>query len=695
MGTLNKTIKPVVEALLKEKPKVPAIGGFAGVKPPSETMLKSINEIKTRIEEPELKPIKETDILPSPKGVDVFERQRLQEIKNLNTVTSPIQIGKNPYYFVEQNGGVQVGEGSILYDNKIFNKNIEFNFDHLDKVQVLGHTGIVARYTNDKIIFLYDPYKPKNIKAIQDTLRPTEQIQEELNSIVETMVNSSEGRSFTSYLNENPFILTPKPSSFKEFIINKYGLKSIDAISEQGYSDANFALEKLAEIMKLGTPEELQGMGLMAKLKLFPDIPQNKAAKIGGFYTPIDSSITSLGEERSLAHEYGHALDFYFGFGGIFEKPASEMGIASARTDMIITFDKIRTVLLNKNSDYYKLSFAKEPLHEGKYWTKPPEMFARAFEYYVWNKVGQQSIPKLTFDFSIFDFNPTLFLKEFPLPQGKEKEQLFSAFDELFNKLKVRTVTDPTTKKKVQELYMIAPLTLGGVAVASEAMAQPFDDSTDNSVSNILNKFFTFFSNSANRMLEFIQPHSPLWEKEIPDLLLDVEGGSKRKAYTLNYREHPNSGITVGLGVDLGQMNSNDLKNLGINNDLIQKLIPYTNLRGKKANDYLKNNPLYLTNSERDELDVAVIKYHEALLRKRFNESSFLDFDQIPQQARNVLLSVAYQYGNLSVRTPHFWKAMTTGNYSDAHNELLNFGDKYKTRRKTEAQVLKEVLLSW
>jgi GH24 family phage-related lysozyme (muramidase) len=53
-----------------------------------------------------------------------------------------------------------------------------------------------------------------------------------------------------------------------------------------------------------------------------------------------------------------------------------------------------------------------------------------------------------------------------------------------------------------------------------------------------------------------------------------------------------------------------------------------------------------------------------------------------------VVASVAFQYGDLSRRTPNFWRQVTSGDWDAALNNLRHFGDKYPTRRNKEADLL-------
>ena len=65
-----------------------------------------------------------------------------------------------------------------------------------------------------------------------------------------------------------------------------------------------------------------------------------------------------------------------------------------------------------------------------------------------------------------------------------------------------------------------------------------------------------------------------------------------------------------------------------------------------------------------------------------------MSFDDLTKEQATVVASVAFQYGNLATETPKFWAYVTSGNWVAAAKELRNFGDKYPSRRKLEANYL-------
>jgi hypothetical protein len=153
------------------------------------------------------------------------------------------------------------------------------------------------------------------------------------------------------------------------------------------------------------------------------------------------------------------------------------------------------------------------------------------------------------------------------------------------------------------------------------------------------------------------------------------------------------SGPTIATGIDIGQMDLNDLKYLNISQDLFNKLKPYVGLKKKDAVKFVKQNKLTISKEEVKELDKAYFTRHGKLLEKAYNAISKIKFLEIPHEARKVILSVGHQYGlGLNDVAPIFWGCVTKQNWIGAVNELRDFRDIYKTRRNKEADVLEKWL---
>lgn len=170
------------------------------------------------------------------------------------------------------------------------------------------------------------------------------------------------------------------------------------------------------------------------------------------------------------------------------------------------------------------------------------------------------------------------------------------------------------------------------------------------------------------------------------------EGGSKLKGYVPDPKKSQ-SGVTIATGFDLGARSEKDIATLSP--ALQAKLIPYLGLKKENAIAALKARPLMITPDEAKEIDKLGKAQSLNSLQKEWNKyankTGGKKFEELTSAQQTVAASVAFQYGSLS-RTPRFRDAMQTGNWTGAINELKNFGDPYKSRRKSEALYLQASL---
>jgi LysM repeat protein len=154
------------------------------------------------------------------------------------------------------------------------------------------------------------------------------------------------------------------------------------------------------------------------------------------------------------------------------------------------------------------------------------------------------------------------------------------------------------------------------------------------------------------------------------------------------------SGVTVGTGVDIGQMSAADIWTLDIPQELKQKLVPYAGVIGQNAVNFLHNHPLHLTQDEANALDRLVTQNTVERLADRFNSGATSNsFTDLPPTARMAITDIAYQYGpNLAQRMPDFWSDVTAGRWNSVIQKLRNFGDRYPVRRNAEADLLQGLI---
>lgn len=153
-----------------------------------------------------------------------------------------------------------------------------------------------------------------------------------------------------------------------------------------------------------------------------------------------------------------------------------------------------------------------------------------------------------------------------------------------------------------------------------------------------------------------------------------------------------NSGVTIVGGFDIGQHNIEELKMLNLPDSLLTKLTPYCGLTGDAARYALSQTPLTLTYLEGDQLDIAVKQMAVNNCMVEYDSNSKIDFCSLSTPIQTVIMSVSFQYGSLKKATPHFFEAVTQGDWNSAYEQLLNFGDNYQSRRTQEAAYLKSAL---
>jgi hypothetical protein len=175
----------------------------------------------------------------------------------------------------------------------------------------------------------------------------------------------------------------------------------------------------------------------------------------------------------------------------------------------------------------------------------------------------------------------------------------------------------------------------------------------------------------------------------------DLEGFSAIGYVPLDGAGKPlgKSGVTVGSGIDLGQWSEADLRKRRVPDKILDQIRPYFGVRGNDAVELLAHRPLNMTFEDARTLGGCIRGDILESLVKRYDASSDRAFRYLPQQAQTVITSVAFQYGaNLAEATPNFWRQVTRRDWKAAHANLMNFGDAYRTRRKKEAALLKDLV---
>lgn len=149
----------------------------------------------------------------------------------------------------------------------------------------------------------------------------------------------------------------------------------------------------------------------------------------------------------------------------------------------------------------------------------------------------------------------------------------------------------------------------------------------------------------------------------------------------------PTSGVTVGMGFDIGQHSASDLNNLGLSDALVEKLTPYTNTKGENARLLPK---LTVSDSEKAEINSAVIKDTLNKVQK-----ATPNYNNLPKNAKAVLVSLVHNFGEGATNYKTY-KWIAEGEYDKAIVELRDQtawkNPELQSRRNQEADLLDDLL---
>lgn len=147
------------------------------------------------------------------------------------------------------------------------------------------------------------------------------------------------------------------------------------------------------------------------------------------------------------------------------------------------------------------------------------------------------------------------------------------------------------------------------------------------------------------------------------------------------------SGVTVGTGVDLGQMNEYDLKRLRLPEHIYKAVKPYLGKRGAEA---LKMPKLQLMGIDAKILSDRIKDNIISVIVKRYEDKSGKVFNSLSINIQTAIVDYFYQYGqNSMLVSPHnkFWESIVNNEWKEAV-KFLNEQLQYKDRRKNEAELI-------
>ncbi|MBS0350744.1 MAG: hypothetical protein JSR33_06100 [Proteobacteria bacterium] len=155
-----------------------------------------------------------------------------------------------------------------------------------------------------------------------------------------------------------------------------------------------------------------------------------------------------------------------------------------------------------------------------------------------------------------------------------------------------------------------------------------------------------------------------------------------------------NSGVTIGSGLDLGQLTVSEFNKLPMDEALQAKLRPYVGLKKYNAVAYLRAHPLKITSKELIQVNQAAANMILAPLQKSYDQVSKVKFVDLPAAAQTALFSFAYQYGSgfkYKSATHQLWNYYVKQDWNNVNRTLRAFHS-YGPRRRQEAQLISRLI---
>lgn len=169
------------------------------------------------------------------------------------------------------------------------------------------------------------------------------------------------------------------------------------------------------------------------------------------------------------------------------------------------------------------------------------------------------------------------------------------------------------------------------------------------------------------------------------------------EGYLLKTSQFPNSGMTIGYGVDLGYRTEAELKRWGMSENGIKEVRPYLGLKGLSA---VRESAKHIDNPIISEADAVAISdgiYQDLLIStiNTFNNSTNtgISFQELPTGAQTAIMDIAY-IGKPWIKAPDFWSNVVKGEWSAAAGELTNWYGNGKTdaRHLADAKLIADAI---
>ena len=154
------------------------------------------------------------------------------------------------------------------------------------------------------------------------------------------------------------------------------------------------------------------------------------------------------------------------------------------------------------------------------------------------------------------------------------------------------------------------------------------------------------------------------------DILKEDEGNRNTPYIPVKGEKTSKSGVTIGVGVDLGQHTAGGLASIGVPSPIIEKVQPWLGKKGLDAFKALHTNTVKLTDEEIDTLSESMYKNARSVVSHEFGDK----WRELSDTEQGLAISTYYQYGNKFFKQNSF-KQLKSGDKVGLLKNLAAWGD--------------------
>lgn len=126
-------------------------------------------------------------------------------------------------------------------------------------------------------------------------------------------------------------------------------------------------------------------------------------------------------------------------------------------------------------------------------------------------------------------------------------------------------------------------------------------------------------------------------------------------------------GVQIGVGLDLGNVDSALLLNANVDQEIVDAVTPYLGKKGVVASIELSKKNLTLTVESAEKLSKSILTFHSKKLAVEYNEvaceTCIREFSHLNPNIQAALISFAYNFNGIKTHYPEIWASVINNNW--------------------------------